>query len=103
MGLSQRTAMLSLPTATVVVAMSSTYGSRRPDGAATLMGLVPIMGLRPKVGAMATKGELVKASPIIPRSRAIMQKLAQAPKGLELRRATMPTPKVAALALASYL
>jgi hypothetical protein len=35
--------------------------------------LVPIIGFFPKVGTMATKGELVTAKPIIPRSSAIIE------------------------------
>jgi hypothetical protein len=69
----QREAIVSLPTATVVVAMSSTNGACRAAGAARLSGLVPIIGFLAKVGTMATKGELVTAKPIMPRARAIME------------------------------
>ena len=71
--MSQREAMVSLPTATVVVAMSSTKGLCAAAGAAKLSGLVPIMGFLAKVGTMATNGELVTARPIMPRSRAIIE------------------------------
>ena len=72
-GLFQREAIVSLPTATVVVAMSRTNGVWRAAGAAKLRGLVPIMGFFAKVGTIATNGELVTASPIIPRSSAIIE------------------------------
>jgi hypothetical protein len=71
--LPQREAMVSLPTATVVVAMSSTKGACRAAGAARLRGLVPIIGFLAKVGTIATNGELVTAKPIIPRVSAIME------------------------------
>jgi hypothetical protein len=72
-GFPQREAMESLPTATVVVAMSSTYGLWAPARAATLIGLVPSIGFRAKVGTMASEGALVKANPIIPRASAIIE------------------------------
>jgi hypothetical protein len=72
-GLFQREAIVSLPTATVVVAMSSTKGECPAAGAAKLSGLVPSIGFLAKVGTMATNGELVTAKPIIPRASAIIE------------------------------
>src|SRR5262245_696165 len=46
----QREAIVSLPTATVVVAMSRTNGACRSAGAARLRGLVPIIRFQAKVG-----------------------------------------------------
>ena len=53
--------------------MSSTNGAWRPAGAANEIGLVESLGSRPNVGTMATYGELVVASPIMPCSRAIIE------------------------------
>jgi hypothetical protein len=57
---------LSLPTATVVVAMSRLNGLLRPAGAATEIGLVPNTGSAPKVGTIASPREEVVEMPISP-------------------------------------
>ena len=71
-GLPQRSATDSLPSATVLVAMSRTNGYSRLAGAASEIGFVPSMAWRPWVGT--TSGpELVRLIPIMSCGRAIME------------------------------
>ena len=72
-GFPHREATTSLPTATVVVAMSRTNGAWRPAGAAKESGLVPNIACRPKVGTAAGLGVLVVARPIMSCSSASIE------------------------------